>query len=77
LVGVFPTALRAAIHAHNSLFQPIRGKTNNAIYLYESLNVKRTKEGEPPTFEHAGFFLTGTISSYLGKARLEYEQDTK
>lgn len=63
LYGVIPTPLRAALVSGSEPF--IVGNKSIRLMTYEAFNIKRTVEGEKPTFEHAGWLLTGVYKVWM------------
>lgn len=56
LYGVFPTPLRAVFF---EIENEDGWRTGTPIYIFESFNINRAAEGQPPQFEHAGWLKTG------------------
>jgi len=70
IVGVIPVALRAAILDNN--FGIPEDREGQAIGIKEAINVKRSVDGKPPTFEHSRFVVTG----YIKREHRKFSQKT-
>lgn len=61
IFGVFPAPLRELIHRDAEMLLVTRGDYVHPVCLYEAWNVRRTKPGGPPTFEHLKWCRTGAM----------------
>ena len=58
LYGVFPAPIRHALLTLDIMHVGLGGGSA-IVALYESFNIQRSVEGQKPTFEYAGWLVTG------------------